>query len=63
MITTLRLIVGALVLSSLFTGCSASGGASGANPQYSEIENCARAGGMWRSGACEPVSSGGGGGH
>ena len=65
MITTLRLILGALVLSSLFTGCSASNGAnsSGVNPQYSEIEMCARSGGMWRSGACEPLSSGGGGGY
>jgi len=65
MITTLRFILCALVLTSLLSGCAASNGgdASGTTPQYSAIEQCARSGGIWRSGACEPASSGGGGGY
>ena len=60
MATTLTLILGAFFLSSLLSGCSAAGGAP---QQYSEVEKCSRSGGMWRSGACEPASSGGGGGY
>ena len=62
MITTLTLILSALLSSNLFAGCAASGGPH-PNPQYSEVEKCFGSGGVWRSGTCELVSSGGGGGY
>ena len=60
MTTPVRLLVGALFLSSLFAACTAS---VGQPPQYSEVEQCARSGGTWRAAACESSMGSSGGGY